>query len=51
MEEFLPYWTDKAIFTGLAVLEEGLEALTRHVNTRLVWDYVSLQFIKAKGGI
>lgn len=49
MEEFIPYWTDKAIFTELAVLEEGLEALTRHVNTRLVWDYVCLQFIKTKG--
>ncbi|MCH4179412.1 MAG: AAA family ATPase [Megasphaera sp.] len=51
MEALLPYWTDEAVFTGLSVLAEGREALLRHVNTRLVWDYVCLQFIKAKGGI
>jgi DNA polymerase-3 subunit delta' len=51
MEALLPYWTDQAIFAGISVLEEGQEALTRHVNTRLVWDYVCLRFIKVKGGI
>lgn len=50
MTELLPYWTDDAVFTVLSVLHEALEAVTRHVNVRLVWDYVSLQTIRLKGG-
>ena len=41
MTELLPYWT----------LDEGLEAVSRHVNVRLVWDYVCLQAIRLRGGI
>ena len=33
------------------VLDEGLEAVSRHVNVRLVWDYVCLQAIRLRGGI
>ena len=50
MINLLPYWTDQGLMTNIAVMETGLEAMKRHVNTRLVWDYVSLQCIQAKGG-
>lgn len=50
MTELLPYWTDEAVFAVSSVLHEALEAVTRHVNVRLVWDYVSLQTIRLKGG-
>lgn len=50
MTELLPYWTDDAVFAVSSVLHEALEAVTRHVNVRLVWDYVSLQTIRLKGG-
>lgn len=49
--EILPYWPDSSIFVGMEVLDEGLEAIQRHVNTRLVWDYVSIRFQQAKGGV
>ncbi|WP_301860196.1 AAA family ATPase [uncultured Megasphaera sp.] len=51
MMELLPYWPDAGIFTALQVMEEGMEALKRHVNVRLVWDYVCIRCIKAKGGM
>ncbi|WP_298588745.1 ATP-binding protein [uncultured Megasphaera sp.] len=51
MTELLPYWTDDAVFGLSQVLDEGLEAVSRHVNVRLVWDYVSLQAIRLRGGI
>ena len=50
MRELLPYWSDDAIFSVSAVLGEGLEAVTRHVNVRLVWDYVCIRTIQLKGG-
>lgn len=51
MTELLPYWTDDAVFGLSQVLDEGLEAVSRHVNVRLVWDYVCLQAIRLRGGI
>lgn len=51
MTELLPYWTDDAVFGLSRVLDEGLEAVSRHVNVRLVWDYVCLQAIRLRGGI
>ena len=51
MMKILPYWTDDRIFAMMKILEEGIEAITRHVNTRLVWDYVCIQCINQKGGI
>lgn len=51
MTELLPYWTDDAVFGLSWVLDEGLEAVSRHVNVRLVWDYVCLQAIRLRGGI
>ena len=51
MTELLPYWTDDAVFGLYRVLDEGLEAVSRHVNVRLVWDYVCLQAIRLRGGI
>lgn len=51
MIELLPYWTDDAVFGLSRVLDEGREAVSRHVNVRLVWDYVCLQAIRLRGGI
>lgn len=51
MTELLPYWTDDAVFGLSRVLDEGLKAVSRHVNVRLVWDYVCLQAIRLRGGI
>lgn len=51
MTELLPYWTDDAVFGLSRVLDEGLEAVSRRVNVRLVWDYVCLQAIRLRGGI
>lgn len=51
MTELLPYWTDDAVFGLSRVLDEGLEAVSRYVNVRLVWDYVCLQAIRLRGGI
>ena len=51
MTELLPYWTDDAVFGLSRGLDEGLEAVSRHVNVRLVWDYVCLQAIRLRGGI
>lgn len=51
MINILPYWTDDSMFAMMKILEEGIEAITRHVNTRLVWDYVCIQCITQKGGI
>lgn len=51
MTELLPYWTDDAVFGLSRVLDEGLEAVSRHVNVRMVWDYVCLQAIRLRGGI
>lgn len=51
MTELLPYWTDDTVFGLSRVLDEGLEAVSRHVNVRLVWDYVCLQAIRLRGGI
>lgn len=51
MTELLPYWTDDAVFGLSRVLDEGLEAVSRHVNVRLVWDYVCLQAIRLRGEI
>lgn len=51
MTELLPYWTDDAVFGLSRVLDEGVEAVSRHVNVRLVWDYVCLQAIRLRGGI
>lgn len=51
MTELLPYWTDDAVFGLSRVLDEGLEAVSHHVNVRLVWDYVCLQAIRLRGGI
>lgn len=50
MVQLLPYWSDTGIFQMLSALEDGRESMKRHVNTRLMWDYVSLQCIHAKGG-
>lgn len=50
MTELLPYWTDDAIFGLSQVLDEGLEAVSRHVNVRLVWDYVCIRAIRLRGG-
>ena len=49
--ELLPFWSDEAIFNGLEALDAGTEAVLRHVNTRLVWDYVIIRFQQSKGGI
>ena len=51
MMKLMAYWTDEAIFAMLRAFDEGMEAAGRHVNTRLVWDYVCIQCIQAKGGI
>ena len=51
MMKLMAYWTDDAIFAMLRAFDEGMEAAGRHVNTRLVWDYVCIQCIQAKGGI
>ena len=51
MMKLMDYWTDEAIFAMLRAFDEGMEAAGRHVNTRLVWDYVCIQCIQAKGGI
>lgn len=48
MQDLLPYWSYGAIEDGLAVIADGREALTRHVNVRLVWDYVCIRFIRKK---
>ena len=50
MTELLPHWTDDAIFGLSQVLDEGLEAVSRHVNVRLVWDYVCIRAIRLRGG-
>lgn len=50
MTELLPYWTDDAVFAVSSVLNKALEAVTRHVNVRLVWDYVAIRTIQLKGG-
>lgn len=50
MTELLPYWTDDAIFGLSQILDEGLEAVSRHVNVRLVWDYVCIRAIRLRGG-
>lgn len=50
MTELLPYWTDDAVFGLSQVLDEGLEAVSRHVNVRLVWDYVCIRAIRLRGG-
>lgn len=50
MTELLPYWTDDAVFDLSQVLDEGLEAVSRHVNVRLVWDYVCIRAIRLRGG-
>ena len=47
----LPYWPDAGIFQAMQVIEEGNEAILRHVNMRLIWDYLCIQFQHAKGGI
>ncbi|SDM93985.1 DNA polymerase-3 subunit delta' [Megasphaera paucivorans] len=49
--ELLPFWSDEAIVNGLEALDAGTEAVFRHVNTRLVWDYVTIRFQQSKGGI
>lgn len=51
MMKLMTYWTDDGIFAMLRALDEGMEAAGRHVNTRLVWDYVCIHCIQAKGGI
>lgn len=51
LTDLLPYWNEKGIFTMLQAIDEGAEGVTRHVNTRLIWDYVCIQCIRAKGGI
>lgn len=50
MVNLLPYWDDAALFQVQRVFADAQEGLIRHVNTRLIWDYVSLQCINAKGG-
>ena len=50
MTELLPYWTDDAVFGLSQVLDEGLEVVSRHVNVRLVWDYVCIRAIRLRGG-
>ena len=50
MKELLPYWTDERVFAVSQVLNEALEAVSRHVNVRLVWDYVCIRTIRLKGG-
>lgn len=50
MMKLLPYWNDQELLAMIAVCETALEAIKRHVNTRLVWDYVSLRCIPSKGG-
>ncbi len=50
MASFLPVWTEDGMMTMLRVFGEGMEALSRHVNTRLIWDYICIQCIRAKGG-
>lgn len=50
MAKLLPHWSDTGLFQNLKTAENGLEAMKRHVNMRLVWDYVSLECIKTKGG-
>lgn len=46
MNTVLPAWPDEIIFAVQDVLQKGLEAVTRHVNVRLVWDYVCLRTIQ-----
>lgn len=49
--QLLPHWSDEGIFRAMAVLDEGSEAILRHINIRLVWDYLCIQFQHIKGGI
>jgi DNA polymerase-3 subunit delta' len=49
--ELLPYWSDESIFKAMEILDKGNEAILRHINLRLVWDYVCIQFQHAKGGV
>ena len=51
LRRLLPAWPERAVFEGLQILETGEEALKRHVNIRLVWDYICIQFQHAKGGV
>lgn len=51
MMELMAYWTDDGMFAMLRAFDEGMEAAGRHVNIRLVWDYICIQCIQAKGGI
>lgn len=51
MKKLLPHWTDAGLFAMVQLVEEGIEAITRHVNIRLVWDYVTIQSIQHKGGV
>lgn len=51
LNELLPHWPDACLFSLLGALDEASEAIVRHVNVRLVWDYVCIRFIEAKGGI
>ena len=49
--QLLPHWSDEGIFRAMVVLDEGSEAILRHINIRLVWDYLCIQFQHIKGGI
>ena len=51
LAQLAPYFTDTGIFQGLQVLDAASEAVSRHVNVRLIWDYISIQFQHIKGGI
>jgi DNA polymerase-3 subunit delta' len=51
LAQLAPYFTDNSIFQGLQVLDTASEAVSRHVNVRLIWDFISIQFQHIKGGI
>lgn len=46
MNKVLSDWPDEVIFPVLSVLNDAMEAISRHVNVRLVWDYVCIRTIQ-----
>lgn len=47
----LPAWTNGDLQQVMKAVEMGIEALERHVNQKLIWDYICIQVKRDKGGI
>ncbi len=43
MVQLLPVWTNRALLQMIQAAEEAMEALERHVNQKLVWDYLCIE--------